>query len=106
LSGSSLVWRADGYFSTDPNDKDVVVFTCGHHYFRRTFVETVLPEFRRRMDQLPVPMPLTSQLVLTDYHQPQQMHAACPVCAFGSIRQDVQRTHPQYAGDKIKPWSL
>ena len=77
--------------------RDSVLFTCSHHFAACTFYTVVLVEFARRMQQLPKRIDLSCKLLVQIYRGAPQscsspgrkIRAACPVCVFNSIRQDL-----------------
>jgi len=76
-----------------------MVFTCGHIYKRRTFFESILPEFKQRVDSFPTTIPVTTKLILADYHQ-SMINLACPSCLYNYLRE----TQPREAN--LKTWNI
>lgn len=63
-----------------------VAFTCGHLFTEKAFDDEILPLFREKVAGLPVPLPLTSKLLVADY-QLSMINAACPACVFNYLRE-------------------
>lgn len=69
--------------------KDIIVFTCGHHYTMHTFQTSVLPGFRDSMQKLPYPLPQTTKLLLSSYQLDGVIPAACPRCVLTDIKSEL-----------------
>ena len=80
--------------STIGMDTDVVAFTCSHYFNRREFMDVTLPELRRRLEQLPSGLPLTTKLISMDYQQT-HINSACPHCLFNFVRAESIKTMPE-----------
>jgi len=79
----------------------MVVFTCGHSFPKKLFFETILPEFKLRVLQFPIPIPTSLNLILSEYHQP-FMNAACPKCVYNFLI--VLQPPPDNNGHSFPVW--
>ena len=68
-----------------------VVFTCGHIYLWREFIDRVLPSFEDRMDALPFsPVPHVKEVILRQYRQ-DKIGVACPICVHSVLLQEQSK---------------
>jgi len=88
--------------SQPSNERDTIAFTCGHFFPRRDFVDSILPDLVKRLESFPVPLPLTSKILISDYFKNQTDHA-CPVCLFGGLRVEFLKNFNDLT---IPIWSL
>ena len=74
---------------TNQKQPELTVFTCSHNLLHYYMLETVIPEFRSRMAELPEPLPQTAEVMACYYQQPsQRIPAACPCCVYNNLRQE------------------
>ena len=68
-------------------EPDSVVFTCSHNLPRYYMSETVVPEFKSRMSELPEPLSNTSEIMGKFYDQTYtRVPMACPYCVYNNLR--------------------
>jgi hypothetical protein len=74
---------------------DLVAFSCGHVFQREGFYEVVLQEFKARMDTLSPLTPVSTALLVHEYHR-KVIGLACPHCLHNSLVEDtrVEQSHP------------
>ncbi|KFM80413.1 hypothetical protein X975_11122, partial [Stegodyphus mimosarum] len=58
---------------------DTVMFSCGHHHTLPAFQTNIQTLFKDSMNMLSYSLPLTSKLLLSEYHA-SVFSAACPKC--------------------------
>ncbi|KAB7506467.1 hypothetical protein Anas_00856 [Armadillidium nasatum] len=70
--------------SQQSQDKDSVLFTCGHHFTNKDFKETVLPQLERTVTAVPGLLGKTARVLLDQYHS-DQPQMACPHCVLAHL---------------------
>ena len=65
---------------------DVVLFTCGHHFTRETFLQSIVPSFEVNLSQSPNNLPQTASLLSTYYRRKGEQPTACPRCVLSTIQ--------------------
>ena len=66
---------------------DSAVFTCSHNLPRYYMLETVIPEFKSRMSELPEPLCNTASMMGKFYEQAYaKIPMACPYCVYNNLR--------------------
>ena len=65
---------------------EAVLFTCGHHYTRESFLESVIPSFEVNLSQAPNNLPQTASLLASHYRKKGEQPMACPRCVLSSIQ--------------------
>ncbi|XP_065178843.1 uncharacterized protein LOC135809421 isoform X2 [Sycon ciliatum] len=66
---------------------DLVVFSCGHSFTRKNFDDSVVPEFRDLLSNLPVSLSNTAYQLQGHYLHSPCLAAACPLCVYDYLRQ-------------------
>lgn len=84
LSKSLLSERIGAHVSTSCS-KDVIIFTCGHHYTTQNFKSIILPYFKESLHMLPQ----TSKQLLARYQADGAIPAACPRCVVTEIKSEL-----------------
>lgn len=66
-------------------EPNAVLFTCGHHYTRRNFMEDVTVKFNKELTEGPASLP-NSAAILTQYYNKQGLiPLACPKCVLNTL---------------------
>jgi hypothetical protein len=74
---------------TSSSGANTVLFTCGHYYTKKTFMDDVLVKFNRELSQGPARLP-ESVTVLTQYYSRQGLlPLACPRCVLNALHATV-----------------
>ena len=81
----------------------MVAFSCGHTFSETLFHSKVLMDFAERLQDFPVPIPLTNSFLQQYYRQPGCYSCACPYCVFQHLRKGQLERCPKVP---IRPWSL
>ncbi|XP_068240971.1 uncharacterized protein [Palaemon carinicauda] len=79
-SGSKL----KGGKPSKENDKDCVLFTCGHHFTEKEFKTKVLPQMETSVMTVPGLLGKTARVLLDQYHS-DQPEMACPHCVLAHL---------------------
>ncbi|XP_066977606.1 uncharacterized protein ca isoform X2 [Macrobrachium rosenbergii] len=66
------------------NDKDCVLFTCGHHFTEKEFKTKVLPQMETSVMTVPGLLGKTARVLLDQYHS-DQPEMACPHCVLAHL---------------------
>ena len=69
---------------------------------RRKFFDAVIPEFKKRFEALPIPLPVSARILAQDYLQ-QRTASACPTCLFASVRREQLAAFPDV---NIPSWNV
>lgn len=64
--------------------QDIIAFTCNHHYLRRDYIGSVLPQLQSLLAQFPKPLPVAAKLIKEEYEQ-QSIAMGCPVCLYNNF---------------------
>ena len=65
---------------------EAVVFTCGHHYTRASFLQSVVPSFYANLSQAPNNLPQTASLLTSYYRRDGELPLACPRCVLSTLQ--------------------
>lgn len=68
--------------SQEPN---AVLFTCGHHYTRRNFMDEVMVKFNKELSQGPASLPGSASLLMQYYCRQGLLPLACPKCVLNTL---------------------
>ena len=86
---SCLMSRAED--SAESNNLEqpgcAVLFTCGHQFAQKAFVETVVPELEDSLTRRPQPLTHTATLLKRYYHREGCYPMACPRCVLSAVKQ-------------------
>nr|XP_006814593.1 PREDICTED: uncharacterized protein LOC102801279 [Saccoglossus kowalevskii] len=74
-------------YDPQEDEPNIKIFTCGHHFLRQPFLLTTLPQFESFMNNLPIPLPSTSDIMTHLYRKDSQISMACPNCVLSALRQ-------------------
>ena len=90
---------------------DSAVFTCSHNLPRYYMLETVIPEFKSRMSELPEPLCNTASMMGTFYEQADaKIPMACPYCVYNNLRnsqlQIMRETGVDMINMKSSVWEI
>ena len=83
-------------------NKDIIAFSCGHVFSEPHFHSKVLLDFAERLQDLPVPIPLTASFLQQYYRQTGAYSCACPYCVFQYLRRGQLDQCPKVP---IRPWN-
>ncbi|XP_070558000.1 uncharacterized protein [Ptychodera flava] len=70
----------------EDGETNVMVFSCGHHFLKQPFLLTTVPFFETAMNQLPVPLPATADIMVHMYRQNGCVPLACPSCVISALK--------------------
>ncbi|CAL4068400.1 unnamed protein product [Meganyctiphanes norvegica] len=70
--------------ATKRKEKDSVLFTCGHHFTRKEFKKSVLPQLETSVMSVPGLLGKTARVLLDQYHS-EQPELACPHCVLAHL---------------------
>ena len=103
-------WQQD-IVDRSRNLPDSVVFTCNHSFPRYYMDDVILPEFTKRIQGLPKPLPETARMLHNYYTQTGALiPAACPCCVYNSMRQEqlnlLQETGGELSLHKSTFWEV
>jgi len=70
-------------------DTNVVLFTCGHHYTKRTFMDEIVVKFNKELSQGPNSLPDSATLLMQYYGRQELLPLACPKCVINAIHTSV-----------------
>ncbi|MPC11191.1 Ultraviolet-B receptor UVR8 [Portunus trituberculatus] len=82
ISGSHKLKAASK--GSKEQDKDCVLFTCGHHFTRKEFLSQVLPQMETSVMTVPGLLGNTARVLLDQYHS-DQPEMACPHCVLAHL---------------------
>ncbi|XP_046583387.1 uncharacterized protein LOC124290643 [Haliotis rubra] len=72
--------------TTQPIDPDcAILFTCGHHFTRKTFTEEVLVSFDRELTEGPNKLPYSASVLKQYYSRQGLLPLACPKCVLNAL---------------------
>ena len=102
-TSSTAATGTGGDGSGDKRHSALVVFSCGHAYPLERFQNRILLDFVERVQDFPLPIPLTLKQLQSYYRQAQCYPSACPHCVFQHLRKFQMEECPQVP---IRPWKL
>ncbi|XP_077982825.1 uncharacterized protein LOC144437691 [Glandiceps talaboti] len=71
----------------EEQEPDIMVFSCGHHFLKQPFLLTTVPLFETAMNNLPVPLPATADIMVHLYRMNGCVPLACPNCVLSALKQ-------------------
>ena len=87
---------------TTQKTDDIITFSCGHAFLLTHFCSKVLMDFTERVQDFPIPIPLTVRHLQMHFKQSSFLPSACPYCVFQYLRKLQLQESP---GVPIRPWN-
>ena len=109
LAAASLNLERDQHKTAkQPSRASVIVFTCEHSFPSVQFMEMILPEFEKRMNELPRKLPHFVERLYLRYQQRDGVYpTSCPVCVYNFLREEQLRDHQLMTeGKPPEPWGI
>lgn len=88
--------------NTTQRTDDMITFSCGHAFLFTQFCSKVLMDFTERVQDFPIPIPLTVRHLQMHFKQSSFLPSACPYCVFQYLRKLQLQECP---GVPIRPWN-
>lgn len=93
------------------DEPDSTVFTCNHNLPRYYMLETVIPEFQSRMNELPESLVNTAEAMAKFYKAADiRIPMACPYCVYNNLRNEqlhvLRETGADIINDRSTVWEI